>query len=257
MKYVIENYMGYKFIKIPELTNLGLKHCFTTSTMDMRLNSKNISNTKYYNHTFKYLNTKPSMIFFNNQKHTSNVTIINNNNYNNYNKFLLGKIIDNNDALITSLNNYALISLFADCTPIILFDKEKKIQANIHSGWKGTLNKISENAINKMINLYNSNPSDIIAILGPSIGYEDFEVELDVLNLFRSKYPKVKAYYKRKNNTKYLINLDKINTYILEKNGILQENILNINLSTYSYDLFHSYRRDKKNYKLMAAITIL
>ena len=48
---------------------------------------------------------------------------------------------------------------FADCTPLYLFDENKKIIGNIHSGWQGTTKKIAKKAIQFMKEKYNCNPN--------------------------------------------------------------------------------------------------
>jgi YfiH family protein len=47
------------------------------------------------------------------------------------------------DAIITDQKNVALLMLFADCVPILLYDPERSIAACAHAGWKGTFNQIA------------------------------------------------------------------------------------------------------------------
>ena len=54
------------------------------------------------------------------------------------------------DGLVTNGKNKVLSLTFADCTPIYLFDKNKKIIGNIHSGWQGTAKKIAKKSIEFM-----------------------------------------------------------------------------------------------------------
>ena len=51
------------------------------------------------------------------------------------------------DGMITSLNNIVLGILTADCAPIIIYDDKNKFVCNLHSGWKGSLNNISQKAV--------------------------------------------------------------------------------------------------------------
>lgn len=252
--YKIIEFNNNKFITIPHLNDLGLKNCITTSSLNMRLdkNSFPIGSIDDYIQVFKFLNIKSHNLFSNIQNHTDNITIINDLNMGD--NHILGRRFKNNDGLITNLKDITLASFSADCTPIILFDKKNKIQANIHSGWKGTLQMIGPKALLIMINSFNSSIDDIIVVLGPSISQDDFEVKKDVYSQFQNNFFNITE-YSYKLDEKYHINLDRLNIDNFLSLGILEKNIININMSTFSNDLFHSYRRDKENYKLMGTFT--
>lgn len=251
--YKLESFENHKFITIPILEEYGLKNLMTTNSLDMRLN--NIDDISKYKYIINYLNINPVEVFQNNQNHTDNITIINKKDMGDENIF--GRVIDNNDSLITNIKNYTLVSFSADCTPIIIFDKVNKVAANVHSGWKGTLKQIGPKTLIKMINQFNTDPKDVIVVLNPSISYEDFEVRNDVFKLFKGEFSNIDDYYQSKDKDKYNINLDKINIDNFIKLGVDKDNIINVDLSTYSNDMFHSYRRDGKNYKLMATFISL
>lgn len=51
------------------------------------------------------------------------------------------------DGFITNKKNIPLVTKYADCTPIILYDKMKNVIGNVHSGWRGTLQRISAKAV--------------------------------------------------------------------------------------------------------------
>lgn len=85
------------------------------------------------------------------------------------------------DALITNQRGIALALNFADCVPIILFDSVKRVIAVVHAGWRGTVANIGPKTVEKMVENFNSNPEDIIALIGPAIGKCCFEVKEDVL----------------------------------------------------------------------------
>src|SRR5574344_1051938 len=70
------------------------------------------------------------------------------------------------DGFLTNKNKINLMLSYADCTPILLYDPVKRVIGNIHSGWKGTVQKIGQKAVLKMIEEYNSKPEDIIACFG-------------------------------------------------------------------------------------------
>ena len=259
MQYKIETKNNHRFIYIPELVELGLNHCFTTIDMDIGLKTngdvKSIS--KNFDYIFDFMNVKPIEVYSGYQVHSGTVQNISDISQGSFYEST-GKVLYETDGLVTGIKNIALVSRFADCTPIILFDPVKKVQANIHSGWKGTLQRIGANGVDLMVEKYDCNPKDIIALLGPNIGFDDFEVESDVMTQFKEKFDFHKDIIRQKNDIKFLIDLHTTNKRILLAKGIKEENLITIDLSTYANDdLLHSYRRDQKEFGLMGAITVL
>ena len=164
-------------------------------------------------------------------------------------------IIDNNytntqigDALITKDINKPIIIKVADCIPILLYDKENKIIALIHSGWKGTLEYITNKTIKIMQDKYNSKPQNINAYIYPSIRQCHFEIEEDVYKLFKDKIKNINKYTIKK-DIKYYIDLQSIIIDNLKELGI--NNIFDTNICTYcNHDKYYSYRynhTDKRN----------
>ena len=169
-------------------------------------------------------------------------------------------IVDNNylnetkgDALITNIKNTPLVVKTADCIPILLYDKKNRVIATIHSGWKGTMNNIVIDALNTMIEKYNSNKEDIKAYLYPSIRKCHFEVEIDVYEQFKEKIVNIDKYTEKK-GIKYYIDLQQIVIDNLKQNGIKE--IYDSKICTYcNHDKYYSYRynnTNKRNYLLVA-----
>ena len=138
-----------------------------------------------------------------------------------------GKHLKGIDGLITNVAGYVLITSYADCVPIYLVDPVNRAIGLSHSGWKGTVNKIGKKTVEAMTKEYGTNPADIIAAIGPSICFECYEISADVAEQFKSSFSKEigdKILYK-KNEEKYHLDLWLTNRYILEKAGVLPENI--------------------------------
>ena len=135
----------------------------------------------------------------------------------------------------------------ADCQSIILYDKKNEVIGNIHSGWKGTLNKILSNAIKLMIEEYSSNVEDIIVCIGPSILECCFEVDKDVVDMFFNNFNDIDEFIKlgdiKEDKQKYYIDTMGINKKELINLGVLEENIYLSNICTKcSRDNYYSYR---------------
>jgi YfiH family protein len=151
------------------------------------------------------------------------------------------KFFEDSDALYTNTKNNFLAISIADCIPVFLYEPDKKVAAGIHSGWKGTLNKITTVTIEKLKEEFSINPENIFAYIGPGISHEYFEVGKDVYDLFESDV-------KITRDEKHFVDLKKHNYLQLIRLGVKPENIEVSDLCTYKEkDLFHSYRRDRDN----------
>ena len=169
------------------------------------------------------------------QTHSNKVIIINENN------LKLGRF--EADAMITKVKGVALGVLTADCVPIILYDKKNKIIACIHAGWRGCINGIIENTVNKMKELCRDN--SILASVGPCIGNQSYEVNEDFCENFKSQNEENSLFFKDKGNDKLLFDIRGFVNKKLEFLGI--KNIDNIDMDTFQDpENFYSYRRSKK-----------
>ena len=149
------------------------------------------------------------------------------------------------DATITHLKNIFLCATTADCVPILLYDTKKDVIAAIHAGWKGIVDKIIDNTLYKMIESYQTDPSDIIATIGPSISMKHYEIGADVVAKFEDAEIELKdASFFNENTSKLHINLKQIAHDKLFKLGVPAKQIDTTDLCTYdSAELFFSARR--------------
>ena len=176
------------------------------------------------------LNTKKLILI--KQTHSSKVIRITKNNFN--------KNIEA-DGVITSLNNVVLGILTADCAPIIIYDDKNKFICNLHSGWKGSLNKISQKAI-KLFDKYQNKRKNLTAIVGPCLGVKNYEVDKNFQKKFIERNIKYTKFFRYKNKKKSYFNLRALINFQLSELGL--KKIYNINRDTYSSEkLFFSYRR--------------
>lgn len=253
--------LNKKIITFNRLSNENIVNAFTLKPFDFSNNGKNIimdSNNEIKTNSEKNENGKienlknmlginltTSKIIKPVQKHTSNVQIVDETNIDNY--------FDNTDGLITNLKNVALATSLADCQGILIYDPNKRVIGNVHSGWRGTLKRIAINAIHLMEEKFNSNPADIEIFICPSILKCCFEVDEDVEILFRNKFNDINIdqFIETRNKTKnqkFYIDTVGINKAVLVKEGIKQENIITSNICTKcNSDKIHSYRADGKN----------
>ena len=175
------------------------------------------------------------------------------------------------DAVITNLKNEPLVILYADCVPVFILDPVTPAIALIHAGWRGTVLKIVTETVMAMQKEFNTNPSDCLAGIAPSIGKCCFEIGEDVAKQFITAFEAWKdlePYLSNEStnkhtdiqniNNKSYVDLWNINKRLLIQSGLLDSNISVSGLCTSCRkDLFFSYRRDKKITGRMAAVLTL
>lgn len=222
-----------------------LKHAYTIRKNDMDFN-RNTLDDKVINNNYKrlcnLLNIDYNNIVRTKQSHTDVVECV----------YDTKTLYTDVDGLCTDKKDIILSLVYADCIPVLLYDPVKNVVANVHSGWKGTVQRISVKAIEKMKKEFNSKPEDIICFIGPSICKKHFSVHEDVKDFFYNEFKNdniVNNVIKKANieneKLKYEIDTVKINRILLEREGLLPENIIESNLCTVcNSEYFHSYRAD-------------
>ena len=166
----------------------------------------------------------------------------------------------NVDGLITNEKNIVLATTNADCILLLYFDPIKKVIANTHSGWRGTLQEISVKTVQKMQKDYGCRPEDIIVCIAPSIRKCHFEVDEDVYKLFLNQFEKLGNVddFITKKGEKWYIDTVFINKKILMQAGILEKNIEDCGIcSVCNSSIVHSFRAEGANYGLATAVISL
>ncbi len=151
------------------------------------------------------------------------------------------------DALITNMKKVPLLVFTADCVPIAIIDKKNKAIGAVHAGWRGTYEKIAQKTIDEMSKNYNTNPEDIVCVIGPSIGPCCYEVSKELVEKFNTNLTNYDEKFYIIEDDKYYLDLWKINEYILQSSGVNKNNIINLNLCTScNSHKFHSYRKHQQ-----------
>ena len=92
------------------------------------------------------------------------------------------------DGLMTDVRELPLMTFYADCVPLMFYDRHNHVIAMCHSGWKGTVAWIGRICLEKMRYEYGSDPDDIYAAIGPSICQNCYEVDEPLLRAFREAF---------------------------------------------------------------------
>ena len=149
------------------------------------------------------------------------------------------------DAIISKAKNVGFGILSADCAPVLFYDPKNEIIGCAHAGWKGALSGIIKNTVKKFNELDTKN-NDLIAVVGPCIKKENYEVKSDFYEKFIYSNQKNIIFFEKISNEKYIFDLRGfINNEIINMNI---KNIENIEMDTFSEkELFYSCRRSHFN----------
>ena len=132
------------------------------------------------------------------------------------------------DGLMTDNPGVTLVQRFGDCVPVMLYDPVRKAVASYHAGWPGTIDNICAITIRNMRKLYGTDPKDLLAGIGPSIGPDHFEVKEDVAGPFRRAFGDRYAEISDLSEKRIRIDLWKANRILLEEQGVRKIEIAEI-----------------------------
>ena len=245
--------------KINHVYTLGVDWNFRTATPDKKELPKDQyeKNIKSYKKLCEELNMNYKNLVKPNQDHTDKVKLVKNKIEINKPDFDI-KEYDRTDGLFTNKKDIILGTTNADCILLLFYDPEKGIIANIHSGWRGTLQRISVKAVKKMIKEFNCRPEDIICCICPSIRKCHFEVDEDVKDMFEKEFKELnlnEIIKENISNKKWNIDTVLINKTILKEAGLEEENIIDSKIcSVCNSNKIHSYRVEKQGYGLNVAL---
>jgi YfiH family protein len=89
------------------------------------------------------------------------------------------------DAMVTNNPSVALGTIVADCVPIVLYDPRTHAIGLAHAGWRGTIGGIAAETVRTMTAAFGTDPADVVAGIGPSIGPCCYEVGDEVIVAWR------------------------------------------------------------------------
>jgi len=197
----------------------------------------------------------PESLVLSDQVHKTNIRIVDENDRGK--GFMRPRDYKEIDGLITDTPNITLVTKYADCVPLFFVDPKRKAVGLSHSGWKGTVGRIGMITVREMNRAFGSKPEDIIAVIGPSICAECYEIGEEVAEEFR------KAFSINGNDEnilsvnargRYQCNLWEANRRVLSDAGLLPENIHISGVCTCcNSDLFFSHRKTRGQRGSLAA----
>lgn len=145
------------------------------------------------------------------------------------------------DAIVTDRPGIAVGASTADCGPVLFADAEARIIGAAHAGWKGAFTGVLENTILAMEGL-GARRERIVAVLGPSIGPDNYEVGPEFVARFVEADADNPRYFRPSTTAGHsMFDLNQYTVDRLRKAGVTAEGL---GRCTYAEeDLFYSYRR--------------
>ena len=160
-------------------------NCGPGSNDDKKKINKNLEIVK------NKINKNSKNIFLLNQVHSNKFVFIDK--YSKYQKK------ERADAIITDIPKLPIAILTADCAPILIYDKKKKMIGAIHAGWKGAYKGIISKVINFMIKK-GCEKKNMLAVIGPCIAQKSYNVREDFRTKFLKKDKRNKVFFKKRKN---------------------------------------------------------
>lgn len=177
------------------------------------------------------LSVKPKDIVMPHQKHTTTVKVVDENFFELTGDEQLA-YLEGVDALMTRVRRICIGVSTADCVPVLLYDAFHQVVAAVHSGWRGTKDKIAAITVKAMKEKFGTRPSDLVCAIGPCIDKESFEVGNEVYEAFdEAGFPMEKI--SEIIGGKWHIDLPLSVMLTLTGQGVKSENIYNAGISSF------------------------
>jgi hypothetical protein len=189
---------------------------------------------------FRALSRDPNSMFDAWQVHSADVVIANapHPHFNNPPEFKA-------DGLVTDNPSVTLFMRFADCTPILFHDPRRGVVGIAHAGWLGTMRGAGPAVVEAMRAAYGSNPADILAAIGPSIGPDHYEVGPEVVEQARYVFGReAETLFHKNHGPREHLDLWAANRLALKRAGVGQIEVAGICTACHPED-WYSHRAQK------------
>lgn len=178
------------------------------------------------------------------------------------------------DAIASNQPGLVLAVMVADCVPILIADPVRGAAAAVHAGWRGTCAQAAPAAIEVMQRQFGSNPADVVAAIGPSVGPDDYEVGEALIEAFAKaghSAQNIDRWFSRNSSgapttrtvrrglePKPHLDLWRANADQLAAAGLRRDRIFTCGLSTVTHtSVFESYRVDGERAGRMAGLIVV
>lgn len=214
-------------IHSPNISSTGIRAFFTSKHF-----SKNHNSMREALH--KEFRMEEDKIYLPIQKHTNQIHVLESN---------IDPVVA--DAVMTDRSDVLIGIIVADCVPVLVYDRNRKIICAVHAGWKGTAGGILEKALLLMMKRFNARPDDILVSIGPSIKKCSYEVDAHVKDAVENKTGQ--GNYIDPKGDKYMVDLAEANRIQAVNSGVPEKNIWKSEDCTFcNPEKYYSYRYAKE-----------
>ena len=167
------------------------------------------------------------------------------------------------DAIASNEAGLVLAVMVADCVPILIVDPVHGAAAAVHAGWRGTCAQVAPAAIAVMQREFGTDPAEVLAAIGPSVGPDDYEVGESLIDAFvKAGHSKahIDRWFRRSTPVEPKPHLDlwRANADQLAAAGLRRDHIFISGLSTAAHPaVFESYRVDGERAGRMAGLIVV
>lgn len=154
------------------------------------------------------------------------------------------------DALITDEPSVGLLIKHGDCQVAIIYDPKRHVVANVHSGWRGSVQNIYAESIKSLVEVYGCRPEDLLVCIGPSLGPESAQ-----FIHYKEEFPQhfwpfqIRPHY---------FDFWEISRMQLTEAGVMPHHIEVASMDTVVLeDDFFSYRRDRTQGRNATVVSLL
>jgi len=162
------------------------------------------------------------------------------------------------DVIVSDDLSAAIAVRVADCAPVLIADRRRRVVGAAHAGWRGSVQRAAIAAVQTMRDSFGSVPGDLVAAVGPCLGPCCGEVGPDVVEAFRNAGHSPKAiagWLAPGRDDRFQLDLARVNRDQLEETGIPSAQIHVSGLCTRSFPgIFHSYRAMKERAGRMVGV---
>lgn len=155
-----------------------------------------------------------------------------------------GSWVEHVDGLMTNEPGCVLTMNFADCAPLLIYDPRRHAVGLAHGGWRGTAANVAGALVAAMASEFGSDPTDMVAAVGPCIGPCCYEVGDDVVSAISETFSAPESVLSYPNGSRAHFDLPEANRRQLAGAGVEQVELSGL-CTACRTDLFFSHRAEK------------